>query len=281
MVVTPYNKIIKSLSSKIPEELLKNLPTRWKKIGDVVIIRLPDNLEKYSTKIGKIYAEILGCKTVLQDIGGISGVYREPMVKAIYGNKNTETVHKENGIKFKLDPQKIMFSAGNQHERIHIASISNRDETVVDLFAGIGYFTIPIAVYSKPKKIYACEINSIAYDFLCQNIILNNVTSRVEAILGDNREIALENIANRVIVGYIKETNKFLLTALNCLENQIGFIHYHDVYPNELLPTKPLKNIQKTAEKIDKKATLLTYRYIKSYAPGVSHVVLDIKIGEG
>ncbi len=84
-------------------------------------------------------------------------------------------------------------------------TISNPHETVVDLFAGIGYFTLPMAVYSKPKKMFACEINPIAYQYLCANVVLNHVTNIVEPLLGDNRKIAPKDCADRVILGYLKE----------------------------------------------------------------------------
>lgn len=279
MIETPFDQIKKSLSKNISLDLANKLPDKWEKIGDVVTIRLPSGLNRYRTQIGEKYAEVLHCKTVLQDTSGISGIYREPNVENIYGTKDTETVHKENGIKYKLNPQKIMFSSGNMDERIRMAHVSNKDETVIDLFAGIGYFTLPIAVYSKPKKIFACEINPVAYDYLCENIVLNDVTSIVEPLLGDNREIAPKNIADRIIMGYIEKTHRFLPVAIKCLKNNRGAIHYHEVCPNELLPDRPLKNIQEIAEKFDRKAEILTYKHVKSYAPGVSHVVLDIWVG--
>jgi len=280
MVETPLSKIKKSLSNEIPLELTNYLPEKWEKIGDIVIIKLNEKLRNYGGKIGKTYAEILCCKTVLNDVGGISGIYREPNVEILYGCENTETIHKENGIKYKLDVQKIMFSSGNMDERLRMAKISNKNETVVDLFAGIGYFTLPMAVYSKPKKIFSCEINPIAYRYLCKNIVLNHVTSIVEPLLGDNRTTAPKNVAERVVMGYIEDTDRFLPVAFDCLEDYSGFLHYHDVCPDELLPEKPLKMVEKTAEKYKKNVDLLTCRVIKSYAPGVSHVVLDIRVGE-
>ena len=280
MPETPLNQIKKSLSKEIPSELISKLPDKWEKIGDILIIKLNQDLEKCQEKIGKKYAEILQCKTVLNDIGGISGIYREPNVEILCGSKNTETVHVENGIRFTLDPQKIMFSSGNMDERIHMASISNKNETVVDLFAGIGYFTIPMGVYSKPKKIFACEMNPVAYDYLCKNIVLNHVPSIVQPLLGDNRNTAPKNTADRVVMGYIGDTHRFLPIAFECLKNSTGIIHYHDVFPNELIPDKPLKIIQETAGRYDRKAKLLSFKHIKSYAPGVSHVAFDIEIGE-
>ena len=279
MVETPFDEIKKLLSTELPLELISKIPDKWEKIGDVVIIKLPKELKKYKKQIGKTYTDILNCKTALEDVSGISGIYRKPNVEIIYGKKDTETIHKENNIRYKLDSQKIMFSSGNMDERIRMANISNSKETVVDLFAGIGYFTLPMAVYSKPKKIYACEINPIAYKYLCDNIVLNNVTDIVQPLFGDNKETTPKNIADRIIMGYIEDTHKFLQTAINCLKNKTGIIHYHEVCPDELFPDRPLKHIHKASERNGRKAKLLKYKNIKSYAPGVSHYVLDIKIG--
>ncbi len=279
MIVTPFNQIKKNLEKELPSELISKIPDKWEKIGDVLTIKLPPEFNNYKEKIGEKYAEILKCKTALLDISGISGVYREPNVEIIYGTKKTETTHVENGIRYKLDPQKIMFSSGNMDERIRMAKISSKNETVVDLFAGIGYFTLPIAVYSRPKKIFACEINPVAYKYLCDNIVLNNVIDIVQPVFGDNRETAPKNIADRVVMGYIEDTHKFLSTAIDCLKNKTGIIHYHEVCPDELFPDRPLKYINKASEKNSRKVELLKYKHIKSYAPGVGHYVLDIKIG--
>ena len=131
---------------------MNRLPDKWEKIGTVVTIKLPDELKQHQEIIGKAYREVLDCTTVLNDRGGISGVYRKPVVEVISGDRITETIHIENGIRFKMDPQRIMFSSGNMAERRRMATISNSSETVVDLFAGIGYFTLPIASVQQTKK---------------------------------------------------------------------------------------------------------------------------------
>ena len=173
-----------------------------------------------------------------------------------------------------------MFSSGNMDERIRMAKISNKNETVVDLFAGIGYFTLPIGVYSKPKKIIACEKNQVAFHYLEDNIVLNEVSTIVEPIKGDNREIAPKNIADRVIMGYFEENENFLLVAIACLHNHNGIIHYHKKIPERLVPDQTFKIIEEEALKMDCKVEFINYFHVKSYAPGISHYVFDIKIGE-
>lgn len=280
MVKTPFDLIRKSLKEEIPSNLINKIPEKWEKVGEVGIIKLQPSLEKYSRIIGENYAKILKCKTILNDVGGITGVYREPKTRIIFGPNKAETIHKENGIRYKLDPQKIMFSSGNMHERIRMATISNEKETVVDLFAGIGYFTLPMAVHSRPKRIFACEINPVAYEYLCKNIVLNNVSDIVEPLKGDNRKVAPKNIANRVILGYFGNTKKFLPIAFNCLEDCKGIIHYHDKFIDRYVPHKPLKTIKNLVKKYDRSIEFFNYKQVKSYAPGINHYVFDIGIDE-
>lgn len=278
MQKTPFNKIKKNLSESMPEDLISYLPKKWEKIGDVLIIKIEKCLENYETIIAKNYAIVLNCKSVFKETGGISGTHRKPVLKWLYGSKDAVTIHRENKIRYKIDASQLMFSSGNMDERIRMANISNENEVVVDLFAGIGYFSIPMAVYSNPKRIYSCEINPLAYKFLCENIVLNDVTHIVKPIFGDNLDVSPENVADRIIMGYLNDTNLFLKTALRCLKNGTGIIHYHSKCPDDLIPSKPFKDVENKIKQFKKKAVLINVINVKSYAPGISHVVLDIKI---
>ena len=278
--MTPFDRINKELSGILPADCVPLLPKKWEKIGTVVVLTIPPELMQYQEKIGKVYAEELGCFSALNGVGGISGVYRLPVVKVIWGSPRTETIHTENEVRYMLDPQKVMFSSGNMAERKRMGMISNRKETVVDLFAGIGYFTIPMAVNSKPRKIVACEKNPVAFDYLCKNIVLNRVTDIVEPLQGDNREVAPKGCADRVLIGYLHETDLFLPVALECLKNIKGVVHYHDLVSDRAIPGRAFRQIEKTAEKYNRRATLCATKKIKSYAPGIDHVVLDVRIGE-
>ena len=273
--LTPFKQIQGILKQVLPPQEISLLPKKWEKIGDVLILKMPQGL-KEKEKIAEIYASILNCRSVLEDAGGITGIKREPTMNLLFGDTDTETIHVENGIYFKLDVSKVMFSSGNIDERIRMASIGGPNEVVVDFFAGIGYFTLPMAVYRNPH-IYACELNPVAYHYLLENLKLNNVEGRVKGLFGDCREVAPRGIADRVILGYLDAYN-FLPDALQVLKKTGGTIHYHEACPNRFLPNRPLERIQEISQKFQKRATIVHYHKVKSYMPSVSHVVVDAHI---
>ena len=275
---TPFHHIRTLLASNIPESHVSLLPKKWEKIGHVLVLKWDKNLDEYKEIICAAYATVLNVTTVLGDVQGIIGPLREPTVELLYGPPQTETIHVEQGIRYTLDPQKIMFSSGNMSERIRMASLKATDETIVDLFAGIGYFTLPLAVYAKPQIIIACELNPVAYNYLSKNIVLNHVTDRVRPLLGDNRKVAPRNSADRVIMGYLRGTAMFLPLALDCLQQARGVIHFHDIYADEKIPEEPFQQVQRIAQEKKRTATLLEYHRVKSYAPGISHAVIDVRI---
>ena len=207
------------------------------------------------------------------EIDHIQGTKREPVYNILYGNE-TETIHKENGCLFKLDLSKVMWSKGNNNERLRIAKLVEDNEVVLDMFAGIGYFSIPIGVHSNAKHIYSIEINPNSYFYLCENIKLNKLDN-ITPILGDCMVHAPKYKADRIIMGYVKTTHHYLNVAINSL-NEGGILHYHETVPEKLMNTRPLERIISQAG--NREVELLKLNKIKKYAPGVEHVVLDVKV---
>ena len=272
--ITPFENIVRAID--IPDEKKQYLPRKWELLGDVLLMKIPPELEEMKVTIAEAYAGELCAKTVLRDLG-IQGDLREPNVELLFGTE-TETTHKENGILFKLDCARLMFSSGNVDERIRMASIAGEGEVVVDMFAGIGFFSLPMAVHSKPKRIYALELNPVAFDYLGQNIQLNQVEGIINPVLGDNRDFEFENIADRVVMGYLEDTHRYFPKALDILKDEGGVIHYHEKCPNEILETRPLERVRQAVETMGHAMELIGMKNVKSYAPGVSHVVLDVKV---
>lgn len=241
---------------------------KGKVIGDILVVKeVPENLDEilklpYIKKVVKL--------------GQIHGQKRQPEIEQIVGN-TTETIHKENYCKFKLDVAKVMWSKGNTAERQRMSTMPEDGEVIVDMFAGIGYFTIPMAVHSNPKKIYAIEINPESHHFLCENVKLNKVEDIVEPILGDCNLQDFDHCADRVMMGYIGTTHHYLDSAIRYIKHG-GILHYHESTPEPILFKRPVERVKLAASKQNRDIEVLNKRSIKKYSPGVYHTVVDIKI---
>ena len=240
---------------------------KYKKIGDVLILDSNyqnDDFEELSRKHR--------VKTIMK-IDHIQGTKREPVYRVLYGSE-TETINKENGCLFKLDLSKVMWSKGNNNERLRIAKLVGDGETVIDMFAGIGYFSIPIGVHANAREVISIEINPNSYHFLCENIRLNKLDN-ITPILGDCKDVTPKFKADRIIMGYVKTTHHYLNVAVDSL-NQGGILHYHETVPEKLMDTRPVDRIVSAAENRD--VELIKINKIKKYSPGVWHVVVDARI---
>ena len=245
----------------------------WERIGDVLIIELPEELESKKLLIGKeMHAMFPKIKTILNR-KGITSKFREPEIEIISG-KDTLTVHKENSCLFKIDPTKVMFCAGNLAERARMAAISGTDETVLDMFSGIGQFTIPMARHSNPRKIFSIEKNPVAFRFLNENVKLNKLDN-VETILGDCREVSPRGVADRVVMGYFVRPERFLRPALAALNGR-GVIHYHDL-PMRNEVERRADDLISTINSSGYDAQIITARVVKSYSPARVHCVFDVE----
>jgi tRNA wybutosine-synthesizing protein 2 len=271
------------LSEELKDKLLRKelllLPSSYQKIGDIVILNLKGELWKYDKLIGKIVLEkIPNTKSVFRRTGFIETQIRTPKITLVSGVNDTITIHKEHGIIYKLDVKNIMFSKGNLNERKRIVKQTKKGETVVDMFAGIGYFSLGIAKFSEAEKIYAIETNPKSYEYLIENIRLNNVQSKVIPILGDCAvEIPkLGRIADRVIMGLLPSCKEYLKDAMKVVKLD-GAIHYHGIAKKDE-EKKLFEEVKAAAEIEERKVKLIKKTKVKSYAPKVYHWVIDCEI---
>ncbi len=265
--------LAKILKREIPSDLHSFIPHKYKIIGDIIMIKIPSELREYKKKVGEILLSIHPrCKSVWEDKGK-KGMLRKPEVELISG-EGSETIHREGGCYFKLDVTQVMFSPGNLAERIRAGRMVKEGEVVVDMFAGIGYFSIPAAVNSMPKRIYSIEANPQSYAYLLENIQLNKV-NQIVPIMGDSMFITPEGVADRVFMGHINSQD-FLPMAVRALKEK-GFIHYHESTPEAVLD-RPVERVKRAAEKEGKEAKIENLRKVKHYSPGVLHVVVDAHI---
>jgi len=277
--MTFYEKLKDKLKNKLSKQELEMLPRGYQILGKILIIKLKPKLTKHKNLIGEVVQKIFPYIHTVCLMKEIKGITRKPKIEIIAGcKKSTQTLHKEHGCQFLLDVSEIMWSEGNKNERIRLTRIVKPKETIVDMFAGIGYFSIPIAKYSKPKKIYAIDINPKAIEYLRKNVWLNNVENKIEVLEGDCRLFTkpLENTADRIIMGYLLKTEKFLPYAFKIARNN-AIIHFHRTVKQEEIE-KIKQKIVKTELKNNCKIKILKVVKVKSYAPKVWHIVFDLKV---
>jgi tRNA wybutosine-synthesizing protein 2 len=272
--IPPYERAV--ASADIPPELKRYLPDKWERLGKVLVLKLPKKLQEHRTEIARAYAGALEVETVLQDISGSRGVLREPTTEILLGDR-TETIHTENYVRYCFDAARIMFSSGNMAERIRMGKAVERSETVVDLFAGIGYFTLQMAVHGQPKAIFACELNPVSYGYLVRNIKLNKVGRVVDPLLGDCRKVAPEGVADRVVMGHF-DSVEFLPKALRVLKPEGGILHVHCLCRKDRMPEEAWAKVKRKAADGGRSLELLHFEKVKSFKPRVWHIVLDVAV---
>jgi len=263
------------LRDSMSNEELDLLPKGWQILGDLIIVRIHPNLDAFKHLIAQALLSIYPrCKAVLRDFG-IEGQLRIPMREVLAGDA-TITVHRENGVFFKLDASRIMFSQGNLKERIRMSQVG-KDEFVVDMFAGIGYFCLPMSKHSHPSAVLAIELNPLAYHYLTENIRLNRVEDVVKPVQGDCAYCTPVNEADRVVMGMIQVTDHYLRKGIEALRPD-GILHYHQTIPSRLFPQAAVIDIIKAANALGCQAEILKCIKIKKYSPGIVHVVVDARI---
>ena len=247
------------------------LPDKWEIAGDVITVKMDPALFEFGELIGRTYAEVLSARSVLADVSGVSGEFREPDMTLLYGPSG-ESVKLENGIRYCFDVTKVMFASGNLAERKRMKCLDCTGETVVDMFCGIGYFTLPLAKYSGARRVFACEKNPQSYGFLLKNLALNEINN-VIPLLGDNRDIPGKAFADRILMGYVQTTSVFVPKALEMAKPGC-MIHYHDTFP----VGKEEEMIREIFDRHCSEYTIERIIEVKSFAPGVSHYVADIRV---
>lgn len=255
------------------------LPAGYQRLGRVLILRLPIRLEPHFTAIGRAWQDELGVATVLVRTGPITGEFREPKVVCVAGEA-TETEVVEHGVRWKFDAARVMFAAGNRTERVRIGQLVQPGERVVDLFAGIGYFTIPVARAYASVHVIAVEKNPVAYRYLLENVRRNDVVRQVDPRLGENREVDLPSAsADRVLLGLLPDAIPWIRRALELVAPDGGWLHVHSVADTRGAMQRAARDVASSVTATGGELlSVPTAREVKPYGPGRTHVVVDVRV---
>lgn len=301
-------------------------PKKFERHDHVVVVTMNPSIsveafEPYAEQFAACFTPLVD--VVIVDTDGIAGELRQPVHRTLFvaptaiqsaervfrpveraiadkalrdrlrqllPSSPTFTLHIENGVKYTFDAMRVMFCSGNTTERMHFGgSVLCPDETVVDMFAGIGYFTLPLAMHGGLRHLFALEKNHDSVQYLTANVALNNVQSKVTIIQGDNRAdtpdtTPLIGACDRVLMGYIPCCAPFLPRAVQFLKvrpngSPHGIVHYHCLAENAAHAESVVhQDMQSQLPHLPAGSfAILQKRSVKSYSPKRFHFVVDIQ----
>jgi tRNA (guanine37-N1)-methyltransferase len=266
---------------------LKHVEQSYDIIGDIAVIRVPEIIKHEAKEIAEaVMRSNPHITTVLGQIGPVTGELRLRKLEWLMGEKKTETVHRESSCLFKVDLEKCYFSPRLSFERMRIATQVTTGEVVVNMFAGVGCFSILIARNAKPLKVYSIDVNPVAIRYMEENIRLNKARYIVEAVEGDSREVItrkLLNAADRVLMPLPEKALEYLDYAFMALKPTGGMIHYYD-FVHAGRGEDPVEEAKrKVSEKLRDANVFSKYtfgRVVRSVGPRWFQVVLDMNVRE-
>jgi tRNA (guanine37-N1)-methyltransferase len=277
-------RLRKNLSRALYPENSGRVYNSYEVVGSIAIIRMPAASENTQDVANAIMSIQRSVKTVLVQVGPVVGDFRLRRLEHVAGENKTSTIHRESGCLFSVDVEKCYFSPRLSHERLRVAQVVESNETVVNMFAGVGCFSIIIAKHANPARVFSVDINPTAIDFMQENIRLNRVYGKVVPLLGDSKAIIssrLQGVADRVLMPLPEKAFEYLPYAVKALKASGGWIHYYDFEHAE----KTENPVEKTKLKVDERLSSLGVvfefpfaRVVRSIGPNWYQVVLDIHV---
>ena len=288
--------IEEALIDELPKNIFELVPKSYDIIGKIAIVEfdqlntiIDKNVLSYKKKVAKALVSVnKSVETVYEKKSEVKGRYRLKELKVIYGDDNPETIHKENGCLFKLDVKKTYFTPRLVFERKRVSSSSfKKQETVVDMFTGVGPFSIQIAK-NNDAKIYAFDVNPSAYKYLLENIENNKMKGEVIAHNMDVKELLnpdnklgklLKNKIDRIIMNLPEQSINFLDVACFLMKKPSGILHFYQFHEKRNPIKKGIENLNTILKdsgwQIEE---ILNFKVVKPFSPKSDLIVIDLKI---
>ncbi len=276
-------KLVDMLEVSLPPYLLASLPRAIDFVGDIAIVEVPPELEGHKKLIGEAIVKThKRVRTVLAKSSAVGGLYRLREFEVIAGEDKRETIHREHGCRYHVDLSKAYFSPRLSYEHDRVASQVRENEIVVDMFSGVGPFSILIAKRYRNVRVYSIDVNPDAVHYLRTNITVNRVEKRVVSILGDARQIVkemLKGVADRVIMNLPEKALEYVDVACEAIKAEGGIMHYYE-FTNAPEPLETVKNrlieaVKQTGRSVEK---ILLARPVRLTSPYTWQVVVDAEI---
>ena len=264
------------LSTKESDELI----SAFDQIGHIIIIRIPDSLISKKKLIGEtLLDQVKSAKSIFYQSSSVDGEFRTRDLEILAGDDKTETEYKESGCRFLVDVRNVFFSPRLSSERTRIAEFVNNDEVIVNMFGGVGIFSI-IAAKMKRCTVFNIDINPLAAKLCKKNIAINKLVGNVISIEGDASQVInsqLENKSDRTLMLLPEKSDEFLDSAILSTKSG-GIIHYYSHIHADKKSDAAKLSEQHYMQITPVKSTILGSKIVRPVGPRFYQTVVDVKI---
>jgi len=235
--------------------------------------------------------EARNIKVVYMQTGPVAGDFRLRDLEWLAGKRRSSTIYREHGCQIEVDLEKDYFSPRLAFERTRIAKqvkdseLSNGiGELIVNMFAGVGSFSLRIAKETRLSKLYSIDINSDAFLRMFRNVLENKMLDRIVCVYGDAAlmtESLLKGKADRVLMPLPERSLEYLPSALATLKSNGGTINLENFTHagKDVAPVSASKaSVETSLKDLGCKFNIESERVIRSVGPGWYQVAHDIKI---
>lgn len=266
------------------EEVARRIWSRVEIIGDIAVLRKPTDtdlsIEVYRELGRELTKRLHYVRSVWLAVSPVRGSYRIREYVHLAGEPRSETVYREHGCLFKLDVTKVYVSPALNYEHIRIARSVRPGEEVLNMFAGVGLFSIIIARHSNPRRVLSVDINPYAYSYMVENVKLNKVSDVVIPVLGDAREVARScgNCFDRVLMPLPEVSYEYFEDAVFALKKR-GVVHVYDFVTagnKEEAISEAKARYLKKSEHLGLRSEVVGSRIVRSVGPRYYQAVIDL-----
>ncbi len=269
----------KSLQNTFSKYEIDNIFSSFDQIGSIIIIKIPNILESKKKIIGETLLEkIKVTRSVFSQSSITKGEFRIKELELLAGVDKSETEYREYGCRFIVDVKRVFFSPRLSTERNRISNLIKNNEVIMNMFGGIGIFSI-LAAKHKKCIVYNIDINPDAIKLCKKNIKLNRLIGEVIPIYGDASKILEQRFhdkSDRTLMLLPERSDEFIDSAILTTKTN-GIIHYYShMHSNKKLATsmaiRHYYHITKT------KSLILNSNIVRQVGPMYYQTVLDINI---
>ena len=272
----------KALENILSEKESMELFSSFDQVGEIIVLRIPDSLRTKKKIIGETLLEqVKTARSVFYQSSPVKGEFRTRSLEILAGIDNTQTEYKETGCKFIVDVEKAFFSPRLSTERERIAGLVKEEEVIINMFGGVGMFSI-LAAKNTPCTVYNIDINPIAAQLCRENAQINKLKGEVISLNGDATQVINDQLigkADRILMLLPERSDEFLDSALLGLKDK-GTIHYYShMHADKKQDAAKLSEEHfLSVNKIN--AEIITSRNVRPVGPRFYQTVVDVKISK-